>query len=131
MKPNLQDLDAVIAMAKNLRAAQVDFERCSAKARDAGIGASDKRRRALMDAMSIAAIHVERCWDDLHACAVDLGLAVPHDITSYRQRAVHPSAFHEQAYMPRIPRVIKERLTIGATIKEDLIVATNQAKGDA
>jgi hypothetical protein len=111
MKPDLQRLDAAITAAKNLRAAQSDYLRKSERARDAGMDCSPKKRGSLSASMGMAAMDVERQWDTLHAALVDLGICQPKGDEGYTGRAQHMSAFHDHAYQPAIPGVIKDRLT--------------------
>jgi len=118
MKPDLQRLDAAITAAKNLRAAQADYQRKSDRARDAGADCSPTKRGNLSASMSTAAMDVERQWDTLHAALVDLRICPPKDETAYAGRAQHMSAFHDHAYQPTIP----------ASLKQSLIVATQPSK---
>lgn len=110
MKPDLQRLDAAAKALKILRAAQVDYERKSDRARD---NSSWARVAKLNAAMHAAAMDVERCWDRLHAALVDLGMCEPKDAAAYAQRAQHLSGFHDAAYQPAVPAVIKDCLTAG------------------
>ena len=112
MKPNLDDLDRLIEKAKILRSAQVDLQKKSIKARDA-VCSSPKRMQALSSDATFAAMHVERCWDSLHAAAVDLGVADAMPVEHYKQRVLHLSGFHDHAYQPEMPRTIKDSLKVG------------------
>lgn len=112
MKPDLQRLDAAIAAAKHLRAAQVDYQRKSDRARDAGMDCTPTKRGNLSASMSTAAMDVERQWDTLHAALVDLGICPAKDDTAYAGRTQHMSAFHDHAYQPAIPATIKDPLIV-------------------
>ncbi|MFY2608944.1 hypothetical protein [Achromobacter ruhlandii] len=121
MKPDIPRLDVVARVVKNLRAAQVDYERKRDRAGSAGMDCSPKRRSSLFASMTAAAMDVERQWDTLHAALVDLGMCPPKDANGYAQRAQHLSGFHDHAYQPAVP----------ATIKQDLRVAQPTEEGDA
>lgn len=107
MKPDIERLDAVAKAVKNLRAAQVDYERKRDRARDES---SWKRSAKLHTGMHAAAMDVERHWDTLHAALVDLGMCQPKD--AYEQRAQHLSGFHDHAYQPAVPATIKDCLKV-------------------
>lgn len=104
VKPNLHDLDALIKAAQELKRAQQSFERKSAKARDA---ASMKASQKASADMHWDAMHVERCWDTLHAKAVDLGLTEAKAPGEYAPRVLSHSGWHEQKYQPALPRSIR------------------------
>ena len=110
MKPDIERLDAVAKAVKNLRAAQVDYERKRDRARDES---SWSRSAKLNTAMHAAAMDVERQWDTLHAALVDLGICPPKD--DYEQRAQHLSGFHDHAYQPAVPATIKQELRVAQT----------------
>jgi hypothetical protein len=112
MKPDLARLDAAIAAAKNLRAAQVDYQRKSDRARDAGMDCSPAKRGNLSASMSAAAMDVERQWDTLHAALVDLGICPAKDVAAYAERTQHLSGFHDVAYQPAIPATCKDYLIV-------------------
>ncbi|CAB3914083.1 hypothetical protein LMG26841_05152 [Achromobacter dolens] len=110
MKPDIERLDAVAKAVKNLRAAQVDYERKRDRAGSVGMDCSAARRGNLSASMTTAAMDVERQWDTLHAALVDLGMCPPKD--AYEQRAQHLSGFHDHAYQPAVPATIKQELRV-------------------
>lgn len=118
MKPDIGRLDAVGKAVKNLRAAQVDYERKRDRAGSAGMDCSPKRRGNLSAAMTAAAMDVERQWDALHAALVDLGICPPKDANGYAQRAQHLSGFHDHAYQPAVPATIKDSLKVAQPTEE-------------
>ncbi|AMG36287.1 hypothetical protein [Achromobacter xylosoxidans] len=116
MKPDIGRLDAVGKAVKNLRAAQVDYERKRDRAGSVGMDCSPKRRGSLSASMTTAAMDVERQWDALHAALVDLGMCPPKD--AYEQRAQHLSGFHDHAYQPAVPATIKDSLKVAQPAEE-------------
>ncbi|AUT46972.1 hypothetical protein [Achromobacter sp. AONIH1] len=88
MKPDLQRLDAAAKALKHLRAAQVDYERKSDRARD------------------------NSSWARVARLSTDM--CEPKDAAAYAQRAQHLSGFHDVAYQPAVPATIQDSLIVGA-----------------
>lgn len=110
MKPNIQDLDALISAAKTLKAAQISYEKKCARARDVDMSMSIKAIRKAETDMHWDAMHVERSWDTLHAACVDLGLCEAHSLDFYREKEMKWSGFHGHVYQPTKPRAIAKVL---------------------
>lgn len=106
MKPDLHDLDSLIRAAQELRRAQASFEKRSAKARDVDLSMSQRAIGKAEADMHWDGLHVDRCWDTLHARAVDLGLCDPKEPEAYAPREIQWSRMHGQVYQPAMPRCI-------------------------
>jgi len=109
VKPNLDDLQSFIDSAKELQRAQKSFEKKSAKARDVDMSMSARAIGKATADMHWDAMHVERCWDALHAHAVNLGLCDAHVADFYREKTMKWSGFHGAAYTPKKPRCIEAK----------------------
>lgn len=115
MKPNLSDLESLISAAKELKKAQQSFEKKSTLAMEVDLSMSQRAIGKATADMHWDAMHVDRCWDTLHAKCVDLGLCDPHEPDFYRPKEMKWSGFHGHVHQPEIPRTIKQSLIVGST----------------
>lgn len=108
VKPNLEDLAVLIKAAKALESAQKAFEKRSLAAREVDMSMSAKAIGKAGAEMHWAGMHVETCWDNLHAAAVDLGLCDPKPPECYAERVHKWGHMHGAAYQPKKPRCIEQ-----------------------
>lgn len=110
MKPDLEDLQAMLKAARDLQSAQKAFERRSTAAREVDLSMSERAIGKANAEMHWAGMHVETCWDNLHAAAVDLGLCDPKPPEGYAERVHKWGAMHSAVYQPKRPRCIEQKL---------------------
>lgn len=103
MPASLEDIDALFAAVKTLRDERRRMERLSEKARTAPIGKPSQK--ASTD-LTWQAHHVNKIEHDVHARAVDCGLADLRPAASYRPYSVKLTGFHEYEIIPAKPRAI-------------------------
>lgn len=107
MKLNTEDLDRFIKAAQELKRTNASYERKSARAH----GADSVTYRKTQADMHWEAMHVERCWDTLHARAVDLGLCDARPAEDYEPREVRWTNTHGHIYRPEMPRCVALKAT--------------------
>lgn len=106
MPANLEDVEALFGAVKRLRAERQKMQKLSDRAFKAeGVKASQK---ATVD-LNWQAFHVNGIEHEVHALAVDCGLADIRPAASYEPYSVKLTGFHEYQVTPRKPRALEAR----------------------
>ncbi len=106
MNIDIDDLETFLKAGRNLKTTRAAFEKKSERARDVDLSMS---RRAIGKAtadMHHDGMNITRCWDDLHAAAVNLGLCEAKESDFYREKTLNWSGFHKNSYWPKKPRCV-------------------------
>lgn len=103
----LSDIEALYVAVKNLRSERIKAERLSLKAAQRGM--SPKQSQKASVDLSWQAMHVAKLEADVHAAAVDAGIADLREPDHYRERTVRPSGWHEYLVIPAKPRCLTDR----------------------
>lgn len=105
MVARLEDVEALFAAVKNLRAERQKMHRLSEKARAASMGKASQK--ANVD-LNWQAFHVNRIEHTVHAMAVNAGVADLRSPEHYKSYSVKLTGFHEYEVVPAKPRDLEE-----------------------
>ncbi|MCM8734617.1 hypothetical protein M5E06_10465 [Azospirillum sp. A1-3] len=105
MLSKLADAERILEIAKRLR----DEHRKYAKIQERGASLSyanstPKQREKFTNDLNYQAHHIVKIETELHAAAVDAGLAEIRDASEYKTRTWKPTGWHEYEWTPARPR---------------------------
>ena len=98
---DLVAIERMFDICKRLRDERRKAEKLSERARNADAGKPSQK--ATVD-LNWQAMHVVKLEADLHAAAVDAGIADRREETHYEERVARPSAWHDYPWTPAQPR---------------------------
>jgi len=102
MSKELEQLEELKTMVGDLVKSKKRFIQLSKKRSDMCISTHTARSIDNANAnLDFHAIEHDKLFRDVHACAVDCGIASPRD--NYEKVEYNPSAYHRYSYQPRIP----------------------------
>ena len=98
----LEQLEELKKMVGDLVKSKKRFNQLSQKRSDMCTSTHTARSIDKANAnLDFHAIEYDKLYRDVHACAVDCGIASPRD--NYEKLEYNPSAYHRYTYQPRIP----------------------------
>lgn len=104
MPASLEDVEALFTAVKTLRDERRKMQKISDRARNAPLGKSQKATTDL----NWQAFHVNKIEHEVHAAAVNCGLADARSPEHYRSYSVKLTGFHEYEVVPTKPRSLSE-----------------------
>ena len=106
MAATMEDVEMLFQKVRLLRAERIKMEKLSHKALHAPAGKAS--RKASVD-LNLQAFHVVRLEHEVHAAAVDAGIADAREPEHYEPYSVRLSGFHEYEVIPRKPKLFTGR----------------------
>ena len=104
----LKDVEALYIATKRLYAERKKMERLSDRARDEPINSRASQSGKLDAALNWQAMYVSKIEAEVHAAAVDCGLADLRSAEHYEKHLNRPSAFHAYTSTPAHPRALAD-----------------------
>lgn len=100
----LEDIERLFEICRRLRDERKKAARLSDRALSAASGKA--AQKANVD-LNWAAMHVGKIEAELHAAAVDAGIADLRDPDHYAERVAKPSSWHSYPWTPAQPRSLR------------------------
>lgn len=100
---DLELIEAVVSLAKNLLAERKKYERISTRAHTAETPKQHQKANADLNWQAMAMLKLET---QLHVACVDAGLADLRDASHYAEKHFYPSGWHHYVWTPPQPKAL-------------------------